>query len=207
MRWRRQWCSIFHYYWWTASIKPRLCFPYRLCFLRAFTFISLICQCARFYDNLFFNFIDGNTVVQCTIVFLFYYYSTHFPCVLILLFRRSCLDSLLTLVLSWTLANEKRCPFLIQLNSHIALGSWKRQTYIIMLNMSMKRATTRMIHSFTHSFELTICQIFNLFHHRIKVCNARFYVVVREKVPNILKDVVLSRVVHLQSSGVDDAIS
>jgi len=22
----RQWCSIFHYYWWTASIKPRLLF-------------------------------------------------------------------------------------------------------------------------------------------------------------------------------------
>jgi len=57
----RQWCGIIHYYWWTASIKPRLLFsragfaswglsrssvnfnkteaaifPCRLCFLRAF---------------------------------------------------------------------------------------------------------------------------------------------------------------------------
>jgi len=41
MCWWRQWCGIFHYYWWTASIKPRLlCSSYRLRFLRAFPFLS-----------------------------------------------------------------------------------------------------------------------------------------------------------------------
>ena len=36
-----QWCGIFHYHWWTASIKPSLLFPLcRLCFLG--TFLILI---------------------------------------------------------------------------------------------------------------------------------------------------------------------
>jgi len=38
----RQWCGIFHYYWWTVSIKSRLLFsPCRLCFLRTFSFFQL----------------------------------------------------------------------------------------------------------------------------------------------------------------------
>ena len=33
----RHWCSIFHYHWWTASVKPRLLFPLcRLWLLRTF---------------------------------------------------------------------------------------------------------------------------------------------------------------------------
>jgi len=31
MRWGRQWCGIFHYHWWTASIKPTLLFPHADC--------------------------------------------------------------------------------------------------------------------------------------------------------------------------------
>jgi len=45
----RQWCCIIHYYWWTASIKPRLLC--RLCFLRAFPFISLIDPATVFLNS------------------------------------------------------------------------------------------------------------------------------------------------------------
>jgi len=38
-----QWCGIFHYHCWTASIKPRLRFsPCRLCFPRIFTLFPQI---------------------------------------------------------------------------------------------------------------------------------------------------------------------
>jgi len=45
MRWGAQWCGIFHYYWWTASNQNKTeasIFPCRLCFLRAFPFISFL---------------------------------------------------------------------------------------------------------------------------------------------------------------------
>jgi len=38
----RQWCGIIHYYWWTASIQPRLLFSRASCFMGAFPFTSLI---------------------------------------------------------------------------------------------------------------------------------------------------------------------
>jgi len=45
----RPWCGIFHWNWCTASIKLKLLFfPYMLCFLRAFPFISLIMSAASY---------------------------------------------------------------------------------------------------------------------------------------------------------------
>jgi len=39
---RLQWCSIFHYYWWTDTIKPMLLFSLcKLCFLKAFPFSQI----------------------------------------------------------------------------------------------------------------------------------------------------------------------
>jgi len=41
MRQGRQWCNMFHYHWWLASIKPRmLFFSCRICFLRANPFLK-----------------------------------------------------------------------------------------------------------------------------------------------------------------------
>jgi len=41
----RQWCGIFHYHWWTASIKPRLLFSH--------SGLDLISQCFTVYDTHF----------------------------------------------------------------------------------------------------------------------------------------------------------
>ena len=59
----RQWCGIFHYHWWTASIKPRLLFfPCRLCFLMDFPFISLSYSNIQHVNkmNIWTHFVDGS---------------------------------------------------------------------------------------------------------------------------------------------------
>jgi len=39
----RQWSGIWHFHWWTASIKPRLLFsPWKLCFLRTSSILRII---------------------------------------------------------------------------------------------------------------------------------------------------------------------
>ena len=63
MRRVRQWCSIFHFHWWTASIKSRLLLSsYRLCFLKTHFFS----------DFVFYLF----SVRVCFLLWHFYYFGS-----------------------------------------------------------------------------------------------------------------------------------
>ena len=56
----RQWCGIIHYYWWTASIKPRLLFS-----------IAGYASWGLSLSSVFFNICIGKIVLEFTYMYLF----------------------------------------------------------------------------------------------------------------------------------------